>query len=354
MERKQSRRQFLKDMGILGIGALLPNLPRTELSDNGKEWEQFQVGDQVFISAKGPCDLYSKPNIKAPKVINRVEDTYTDTSNILWSPRYQIMHETTFRVALVEDEEGKKWGEIKKEEDKYTPFMSPDTSGYQPENLYVNLDDFEPIPQLIPISVLSDTKPTDKDIVIVRVPSPQMFLVEQDEVVAHIPVILGSYKTPTPNGDFRVSAGRLSKFMPSFTGVGYNLLIEETSGIFIHNAAWWKWAELQKGRYGSHGCVNLPDDRWINASIVGEDVSMARFVFQWGLTNLPDYDQKKTEYVKVSPKDPAADKLLEVHIMNTLEGLNWTKRADPKRNWDKIALQAKGLGETQWIIPKSN
>src|SRR5258708_9867282 len=157
MERKQNRREFLKNMGVLGLGALLPNLPLTELNDVSKDWEQFQFGDQVFGVAKGQSDLYSDPDINGPKVINRVVNTYPDTSDILWSPRYEIMHGTTLRLLMVDGKDGGKWGQIQKENGIYTPFISPDTSGRAPENLYVNLNDFDSIPQLTPISVLADT-----------------------------------------------------------------------------------------------------------------------------------------------------------------------------------------------------
>lgn len=360
MANKETRRQFLGDMGKLALGAFavpilerIPQLPPTELNTVSKDWELFQPGDQVFAIAKEPCVLYAQPDLQAPTMANIVMDVYEDTK-IFQSPRHIIMDETTLRVR----KKDAKWAQILMQ-DGYSPFIYPDSSGRKCLEPYIRLEDFNPLFQMEPTDVLRDTKPLDKEVIIIHYPSPQLFLVEQDQIIAHIPVILGSPKTPSPIGDFHVSVARISTHMMSssgsfggFVGVGFCLEIVESSGVYMHNAPWWIWPNLEKGRYGSHGCINLPDASWLNASIRGKDISMAQFIFQWALTNLPPYDQKKDQYIKVRPKDPGADQLLPVHVMNAIEALRWVRRANPDRNWDKILAQAKALGETEWIIPR--
>lgn len=351
-----NRREAIKHIGVFTGAAMTrpdmlvtwePTFSSPDTKPVDPHWEQYQDGEQVFAAAQGPTDLYSQPDINAPRVANQVVDVYPNTSDVLYSPRHMIEKETTFRLKKFNTQ----WGLLLNENNLYTPFTFRDSSGHEPKNLYVPLSEFLPIPQLEPINLLPDTTPQSKDIVIIRTPDPQLYLIEQDQVVMHIPVVLGSYKTPTPNGDFQITTAYLSKHMPSFPGVGYSLEIVEGTGIWIHLANWWKPNKFDKGGYGSHGCINLPDIRWHNASIHGESVSMARFVFQWAKTNLPEYDQKKTEFVQVKPTDPAAKELLPVHIMNGIDALKWVRRKQPDLGWNNVLKQIKALDDHEWLIP---
>jgi hypothetical protein len=360
-ESEISRREFLKKASALAGGAVVPDwltkLPQKpqELDSVDSEWEQFDIGDQVFGVAKGPIPVYTQPDKHSPTLPNIVLNTYPpESQEILYSPRHRMEKETTLRLKKITPE----WAQILKQQDVYTPFLYPDSQGRQRDEAFVQVKDFSPIPQLESVNILPNTQPEDKEIVIVRYPSPQLLLVEQHQIVARIPVILGAGKTPTPNGDFPIEIARLFVHMmkslnEGFVGVGYNLQVVDTSWgvVYMHNAPWWIWPNIKKGRYGSHGCINLPDIRWHNASIHGENVSMARFVFQWAKTNLPDYDQKKVEYVQIRPTDPKYKQHLSVHIMNAIDAAKWSKRANPKWGWESITEQFKGLEDLEWIIP---
>lgn len=368
---QESRRQFLKEfcatLGVLMINplSLLRGLARTEEFFNLQhfaqaeswtkdvEWELFHPGDQVFAMAKGQVTLRSHPEIDAAIFPNRIVNIYpADTDNILYSPRHMMEFGTTLRLKKIDSE----WAQILRHKG-YTPFKGLDTEGDEPEELYVELKDFEPILQLKPINVIEDTKPIDKEIVMVRTPSPHLLLIEGNVIVACIPVIIGSYKTPTPNGNYFAEEAALSTFMPDFPGVGFCLKVLQlkVDAIWIHQAAWWKWFNIKKGRTGSHGCINAPDSTFQLASIAGKDVSMAQFIFQWALTNFPQYDQKAVESVLMDRKVVAP---LPVRVVDGIAALKNTKmkRANSELNWDSVLTQWHELWQeqpvpSQWIIP---
>lgn len=327
----------------------LPPLPTAELDQKNKDWEHFQPGDQVFAMAKGPCTIYGQTDLNGPTLPNLVMDTYADKELFDPPTRNMITDGTTLRLRRIDDD----WGQILMQEGISTPFTFPasDTNYYfEP---YVRLEDFDPIPQLEAINFLPNTKPQDKEIVIVHYPSPHVFLIEGDQIVAHFPIILGAAKTPTPYGDFHINAAKISTHMlPGFVGVGFCLEVVKKAGIWLHNSPWWNWKKRLKGGYGSHGCGNLPDAEWQTISINGREISMAEVVFRWALTNLPEYDQKKVEYVRITSKDPCAAYPLPVHVVAGVEALKWVTRANPDLNWDKVLAQARALGETEWIIPQ--
>ncbi len=330
------------------VANLLPPLPIAELDQKNKDWEHFQPGEQVFAIAKGSCVIYAENNLDAPTLPNLVMDTYADT-NAFHSPRYMIDRGTTLRLRRIDED----WGQILMQEGVSTPFTFPASDHKYHHEPYVRLTDFDPIPQLETINFLPDTKPKDKELVIVHYPSPHVFLIEQNKIVAHFPIILGAAKTPTPFGDFHINAAKISTHMlPGFVGVGFCLEIVKKTGIWLHNSSWWNWKNILKGRYGSHGCGNLPDDEWYTISIDGREISMAEVVFRWALTNLPEYDQKKDEYVRIKAEDACAAYPLPVHVIAAVEALRWVTRANPDLNWNEVLAQAKALGETEWIIPQ--
>jgi len=315
------------------------------------EWEVFSPGEQVFASATKVIDgFYTAPSESAEVLPNKMLADYSDRSERIkiYPKRHMVNPGTVLRLRMTD----KEWAEVLPQGDAGVPFIQrPGPVNYEKlddRRVYVRQKDFAPITNFEPLNVLPTTEPKEKDIVVLTSPHPEILLLEGDQIVLRAPAVLGDRDHRTPYGTHKLTEAWPSRNMPGFPGVGFSLLINSGHGIYIHEAEWWTWENMEHGGYGSGGCVNMPDINWMTIEVDGEKISVAHFIFLWALTNYPSFDTKTMERMITPIRNP---NIIPVQITGTIEGLKGKPRLNPENDWKQVTEQYKTLGKTQWILP---
>lgn len=359
-----SRRDFIKTSGILGAAALLkpyvdiyPFMPRGEAQRQlNPDWRFFKPGDQAFgVATTVIKGLYTKPDDSTdPDIPNKLVHNYGDLSQQIHirEKRYMVNPGTALRFRVVDNT----WAEVLKQNDTYSPFEVPNSNANYPGQLYVKIKDFTPVMPMPEINVKLDTKPTDKDIIVLQGAAPEIMLVEGNEIVFRAPAYLGGQKTPTPLGRHLISGLYVSRHMPDrFIGVPFDCLVSPEKGIFIHGAPWWDASKMKRGGHGSSGCINMLDESYATVKVNGIDVCIAQFIMEWASTNYPKYDVTKVEDVQVDWNSQDAKNRIPVHIVQTIDDLVNSQRLDPSRNFNEVIKKYKTFDPTfSPIIPVIN
>jgi hypothetical protein len=321
-------------------------------TESGKNWEKFKPGDQVFAQATRRIEsLFTAPSIDAKRLPNKLVHDYGDELSKqinIFKERYEVNQGTMLRVRKIDQE----WAQVLLENDIYSPFELEKSSNLYPGPLYIQTKDFEPVVDLEPFSVLAETTKQQKQIIVFVQPNPELLLLEGDQIVMRIPVGLGGKDTPTPLGDFRIYSLRLSNHMPGFIGIPYAMEFHE--GINIHGSYYYDWKNIKKGFFQSGGCINaLTPDSPLAPSINGQKVGADRFIFQWLLTNYPNYDTKNQERVFVPWNDREnTGSRMPVRIMDSIANLKYKSKDGRLTSWDAVITRYQELlSQDKWISP---
>src|SRR5690606_36777952 len=209
-----------------------------------------------------PEFIYFQPDTSGPGLQN----SQLFPENIQVSANYQYLNEgSMIRDELINEE----WARIIPERPEYNANAQSNRELYIPLTSLRTLD----LAEYEPISIYEDTKHVDKLIVVVdNGTAPEMVVFEGMQVVARFPVVLG----PTPHGDFRIYRTRVSYDMPGIPAVGWSLNFL-SPGYSEHDSSWWAWQNMEEGGYGSHGCINLPGNKWFNVLANGQHISIAQW-----------------------------------------------------------------------------
>ncbi|PWU22588.1 hypothetical protein C5B42_05710 [Candidatus Cerribacteria bacterium 'Amazon FNV 2010 28 9'] len=321
-----------------------------------QEWSQFSVGEQVYGEALRVIDgFYTAPHEGAPELANK---TIKDYQSALFIPsHHELDRGDALRLRIVDGT----WAQVLRENDLYNPFQQNGSPTPYSGEVYVHLADFQPVEQLEPLNVLDGTQPQDKLITVVEYPFPQILVWEKGSLILRTPVVLGADtdETRTSLGDYKIPLLRISTHMPDYPGVPWDLQFNAQKGQFLHGAVWENWLAIKTALeqqywgvdlYQSHGCVNLPDDDAFDVSVHGEQMTVARFLFQWAMTNYPTFDPSKDEEVFVAWNDPQREESLRVVLVPTIDDLS--SYAQPNSTtWAHIQSQFSELPPTQWILP---
>ncbi|MCI0710383.1 MAG: L,D-transpeptidase [Chloroflexi bacterium] len=302
--------------------------------DSVSPWEEYDIGAKAYAEVIEPPDaLYRQlePD-HSPDQWIREPNTLLFGKAINVSERHRFLdREHVIRVTV--NEGG--WGIIEPD-GRHSPYL-PNPTDFQ--RVYVELKYLIPLPDhaFNPINVYDNTVPVDKLVVIVRDASPRLLLYEGEHLVLHVPVVLG----PSKPGDYRVYRTRVSDDMPGIPAVPFSNYF--SGGFTIHGAPWWNWHETVRGHYGSHGCVNLPDDEWYQIHLDGEYINVAQWVYRWMSTNI-DYDETNPEVqeARVDSSDPgwyqatSSVRVIITESVDALRGFPLPERLGPLAATSKI------------------
>lgn len=339
---------FLLCTGVVGAASVGESEDTTEQSPTQEIWN---VGDIVYAKIS-----------RAPEFISTSAD-FSDASKYIenrWlygeSPRVSERHEyldvgQVVRVEIVSDTVARILPEYGR--------INPTTYDVSLP-VFIPLELLRPLPTELsePISVFPETKQYDKLIVIIHDSvSPYLLALEGGVVVLKVPVVLG----PTPYGDFRIWRKRVSDDMPGIPAIGNSQCF--SGGYCIHGSPWWNWSETNEGHYGSHGCVNLPDDEWYTITVDGEEYSIDEWLFRWTNSGMPFDTQDPTiEEVAIQSTEDGwyvPTRSTRVIVVNSLEELYQfpiTARLDSSvadaqvTDWQQVIVAATTVS-TNWVIP---
>ena len=257
-------------------------------------WANFAPGSVVYAEIiEAPDAVYLAPD--PDDLWIRVNNTFLFDEAAHVSARHLYLdRDHVIRVRI--DESG--FGEILPD-GHHSPYI-PDPTQFYPT--YIDLNFLRPLEpdSFDPITVYDNTENEDKLIVVIADHHPRIVLYEGEKIVLHVPVVLG----PTPYGDYRVYRTRATDDMPGIPGVPFSNYF--SGGYTIHGSPWWNWRETARGHYGSHGCVNLPDDEWYHVRMSsGREIAIDEWVYRWVSSNI-NYDEfdPAEEEAKVGVSNP--------------------------------------------------
>lgn len=326
--------------------------------ENTDPWRDIPIGTKVYAEVVTPPDAIFRQIVPD----SPAQQWLRETNTLLFGEAINVSERHRFldkeHVVRVTVQEGG-WGLIEPD-GQHSPYI-PDPLDYH--NVFVELKYLTPLPAdaFTPFSVYEDTQAADKVAIIIRDAHPRLLLFEGEHLVMHVPVVLG----PTKQGDYRVYRTRVTDDMPGIPAVPFSNYF--SGGYTIHGAPWWNWHETVRGHYGSHGCVNLPDDEWYQLQLGGEYVNVANWVYRWMSTNI-DYDETDpdVQQARVDSTDPGwyqATDTVRVIITDTLEGLRdfpLPERLGPLASaskitsWDPLIDATLSLNNQWMIMHESN
>ena len=291
-------------------------------------------------------DFHRVPTGEAEPLTNYVR-MLRPTSLIRIPVRYHMTPFSTLRITKMNEE----FGQIMPDNGLYLPY------GNGIQDIFVELNALTPILDYSAFSLFEGTQNADKQVIVIRqYYHPEVLLVEGNQIIAWTPAILGAGEqgdVNTPVGDHRLSRFRGSRHMPDYPGVGFSMYFSGLRGYAVHDSYWWKWHELDKGFYGSAGCVNLPNQFFGSAVIEGRKVPLAEFMYRWASTNI-DYDERLDEQVIVEWNDPgykSGESTIRVVIVMDIDHLvHYPEHGSVE--WETIIAQYKSFEEGAWFLPE--
>lgn len=319
-----------------------------------EQWQQVALGEVVYAEVlEAPDAVYRNPYLSDdPADWIREPNTFLFGEAINVSERHRFLdRDHMVRVRIYSSE----WGELLPD-GLHSPYL-PDPTQFHPT--YIHLSYLYPLSaaEFVPITLYDDTQNMDKLIVVVADTHPHLMLYEGERLIMKIPVVLG----PTPYGDYRVYRTRVTDDMPGIPGVPFSNYF--SGGYTIHGAPWWNWRETVRGHYGSHGCINLPDDEWYQVQWGSETLSVDQWVYRWISSNI-DYDENDPalEQSRVGSENPgwyqpfASVRTLVVHQIEDLHNLPLTRTLGPLvreaqvSQWQPLVEAYHSL-EDSWRLP---
>jgi len=171
--------------------------------------------------------------------------------------------------------------------------------GYSPWRNYDHVDEvfiqtagLLPVLDLSPISVYPETGPGEK-LILISLNQMAVAVYENGELVLYTPAGLGKSVegiSKTLDGFGHLVSGYTTTTMGDYAGVPYPLYVgmvnQPFSGQALHGAYWYDWDRLNRGYWGSAGCINLPTRSKYDVIWYGERVPIDEFVYRWSKTNL--------------------------------------------------------------------
>jgi len=277
---------------------------------------------------------------------------YYDTSDqAIFIPSHdRIYRNSVQRLERIDDQ----WSRLYPDNGLYSPWYEYD--GYW--DVYVHNSDFDPITNFEPITVLNDTANTEKLVIVIRQYYPELYLVENNQIVAKIPTCLGGYynNSTTPIGFFRIDASWVTRHMNTLPGVPFTVFYSQYLGTAFHGAPWRDWDLMDRGCYGSAGCINLPTPSKWDVFWNGERFGFDHFFFNWTRTNL-FYDPYTQEPWILSWVDEGwyeGQTSIRVYVIEEINDL-WNYQPDLTGtgrldSWQPIIDQYYQLSEV-WRLP---
>ena len=328
---------FLSLLVVLILSNLTPSAIYAEDDNQAEWWHSVPIGTKLYVEVVTPPDAIYREIEPSDNPADwlREENWLLFEQAMHVSAQYRFLNpQHVLRVTVQADG----WGLIEPD-GQHNPYV-PDPLQYH--HVYVELRFFRPLtPEAFePLQVFPDTQPEDKLVVVIRDAHPHLVLFEGEQPVLHVPVVLG----PTQPGDYRVYRTRATDDMPGMPAVPFSNYF--SGGYSIHGAPWWNWHVTTRGHYGSHGCVNLPDNEWYTLQLDGEHISVAQWVYRWMSTNI-DYDEAdpNVQQARVDSSQPEwyqATGTVRVIIVENIEEL--TSHPLPAR----LGILAQNSQITDW------
>lgn len=295
-------------------------------------WNDIPIGETVYVEIMtAPDALYMAPSTDAQQTVNELEFS---ASFIVKSHWKYLNPGAVIRGRIIDPE----WFEILPEENPGgVNYPFPTNSG----SVYIKTAHLNPLSSIdfAPISLSTDPELKKKIVVVDDGVHPEILLLENDQIILKSPAVLGE----TPHGDFRIFYTRASDNMPGIAGVPFTSYFADRYA--IHGAPWWNWTVMPLGGYGSHGCINLPDESWYTVDYHGKQLSVSQWVYRWISTNL-DYDETDptTEYAwNQMAHEPGTP--LTVFVVSSINELQ-----NYEGEWQSV-IDSYNAGSQSWLLP---
>ena len=311
-------------------------------------WDCIAEGDAVYarvISELPIPIIYGEPSFNGKQIPNNLLEK-AESHPIRIDFRYQLTKGAILRARKLDDD----FAHIERDNGRYSPF----SGGYG--EVYLPLADLDPIRQYDPITLNPDIQAVDKQIIVTKGRHPELLAFEGEHLVLRIPVALGGLfgSTNTPSGDHRISWVRASRHMPGYPGVGFPLYFSQYKGYAVHDSYWWYWDRVERGFYGSGGCINVPNDSWRTVSHNDEEMLIATFLYRWISTNM-NYDEATQQEIRVSYRDPGYDTgISAVRLISVVEMTElWEfPLQGAMRDWEAAIEARRALSDVEWVLPQ--
>ena len=294
-----------------------------------KPLSEYATGDIVYVVS----------NTLVP-VFSLITDREGKTQRVTPNQNAIVPQDRVLRVKITEPG----IGQVQPDNGMYNPFGN----GFQ--DIYVNLSDFRLIPDLEPVNLFEGTRHEEKEIVVVKGDHPEILLVEKGKIILRTPAVLGASQ-PTPIGDHRISQTRVSRHMPGQIGVGFPNYFG--GGRALHASPWWNWQDIRTGFYGSHGCINLPEEAWGSVETWNGNISIAQFVYKWIRTNIfndvVENDQAQVRWDDAGYSEGISSVRLLI-VSEPADLLSYSHLADGSSFEDVYRALAQ-MEDEAWVLP---